>query len=61
MSRDIWFNSIWINVFLDNNNNCIKNYLSTFNSCCFSSIKRKSKIDFMFLYLNQLCCVGLYK
>jgi hypothetical protein len=24
MSRDIWFNSIWINVFLDNNNNCIK-------------------------------------
>jgi hypothetical protein len=49
MSRDIWFNSIWINVFLDNNNNCIKNYLSTFNSCCFSSIKRKSKIDFMFV------------
>jgi hypothetical protein len=48
MSRDIWFNSIWINVFLDNNN-CIKNYLSTFNSFVFSSIKRKSKIDFMFV------------
>jgi hypothetical protein len=29
--------------------NCIKNYLSTFNSFVFSSIKRKSKIDFMFV------------